>query len=215
MTDRQAEALRAFERIANGEPKNDAERKEALEAVFVTHADTIRSALSVQPQGDIIGAIAALVAINNARHSDNAASRFVPDRTDSAITAAEKTFRLDYFGPKGNDDREAPAAVNTDEPGDCCGNIPFGKDCPGGCAINTPPIYAPPYKPDLSAPAYTEIQSVEGLEEALAMPYCEAAQYYEFYGGTLNQALYDKARNTFQAVWEAARLYAALTKRGG
>lgn len=39
----------------------------------------------------------ALRTINNARHADNAVSRFVPDRTDDAITEAEKEFKLTYF----------------------------------------------------------------------------------------------------------------------
>lgn len=42
-------------------------------------------------------AVEALRKINNARHSDNAASRLVPDRTNSAIDAAEKAFSLTYF----------------------------------------------------------------------------------------------------------------------
>ena len=65
----------------------------------------------------------------------------------------------------------------------------------------------------LSAPQAA--QGVEGLDEdemaelceAIQMPYCEAAQYYELHQGT---DLYIKARNTFQIVWKAASLYMRL-----
>lgn len=35
--------------------------------------------------------------INNARHSDNAAMRFVPDRTDNAINKAERAAKLGVY----------------------------------------------------------------------------------------------------------------------
>ena len=71
-------------------------------------------------------------------------------------------------------------------------------------ALNTP---AEPIAVDAREIERMDKDELDELREAIEMPYCEAAQYYENHQGT---ELYIKARNAFQIIWKAAESYAAL-----